>query len=205
MGVRRGGRSKGDPIFPGAQNQPLHTVAPALPFPVFDLLQASSLRQPLPWEALARGRMVAQAGQARIRSFCSERLQFGPSSTHLSGCLQTEPGHLCHHRKVRLPALLGPSRASHFCGWLLFCLGARKSILCVVIPRGTHKTLLPGEERERGDTGERHEGLGVGGWLSAPCSLHPALCPSLCPSPGLFFLLCPRAAHLITIFPRTVF
>lgn len=117
--------------------------------------------------------MVAQAGQDRIRSFCSERLQFGPSSTHLSGM---STGHPCHHRKVRLPALLGPSRASHFCGWLLFCLGARKPVLCVVIPRGTHKTLLPGEERERGDTGERQEGLGVGGWLPAPCTLHPAPC-----------------------------
>lgn len=169
-------------------------LQPCLSLSFFDLLQASSPRQPLPWEALARGRMVAQAGQARIRSFCSERLQFGPSSTHLSGCLQTEPGHLCHHRKVRLPALLGPSRASHFCGWLLFCLGARKPILCVVIPRGTHKTLLPGEERERGDTGERHEGLGVGGWLPAPCTLHPAPCtllpaPSLMPIPWPFLFI----------------
>lgn len=38
---------------------------------------------------------------------------------------------------------LAPSRSSHFCWWFLFCLGARQPILRIVIPRGTHKALLP--------------------------------------------------------------
>lgn len=122
-------------MCPGAGTNPSTTLQP-LPS-----LSSASCRRPPPSQPLSLGSpgWGGNGSWAGPGPSCSVRTVWAKQHTS-----QTGFGISITIRKGGFLPCLAPSRASHFGGWLFFRLGARQPVLCVVVPRGTHETLLPG-------------------------------------------------------------